>query len=250
MTVEGGESSSGTIFRVDKHGKGTVLHDFTGGSDGCLPGPGLIADAAGNLYGVAGAGGLGLCDQGYGVVFKLDTAHNLTVLHTFGFSDGAYPGSVVLFDRAGNLYGTTVGGGNSGCGVNGCGVVYELSPQQDGTWTETVLYAFCSVSGCTDGQEPGSGPLVRDSAGNIYGTTYFGGASRNCSGAGCGAVFKIDSGGKETVLYSFTHGADGAFPPPGLTTDASGNLYGVAQNGGDNSCNPPHGCGTVFRIVP
>jgi uncharacterized repeat protein (TIGR03803 family) len=113
-----------------------------------------------------------------------------------------------------------------------------------------MFYAFCSVSGCTDGQEPGSGPLVRDSVGNIYGTTYFGGASRNCNGVGCGAVFKIDASGKETVLYSFTHGADGAFPPPGLTRDASGNLYGVASNGGDDKCNPPQGCGTVFRITP
>jgi uncharacterized repeat protein (TIGR03803 family) len=250
ITQDGGKDSNGTIFKVNKNGKETVLHNFTGGSDGCLPVAGLIADSAGNLYGVTAQGGLGPCDRGYGVVFKLDTANNLTVLHTFGFSNGAYPASVLLLDQAGNLYGTTDGGGSAECGFDGCGVVFELSPQSDGSWTEKVLYEFCSLSGCADGEEPFSGPLVRDSAGNIYGTTYFGGASRNCDGAGCGAVFKIDSVGKETVLYSFTHGADGAFPSPGLTTDASGNLYGVASNGGDDSCNPPDGCGTVFRIVP
>jgi uncharacterized repeat protein (TIGR03803 family) len=250
-TVLGGTGDNGIIFKVGGHGKETVLHRFTGGSDGCLPGPGLTADSAGNLYGVAGSGGLGgLCDQGYGLVFKLDTANNLTVLYTFGFSDGAYPASVLLLDQAGNLYGTTEGGGNSECGVEGCGVFFELSPQQDGSWTETMLYMFCSVSGCADGEGPGTGPLVRDPAGNIYGTTYFGGTSRNCNGAGCGAVFKIDRSGKETVLYSFTHGVGGAFPLPGLTKDASGDLYGAAQNGGDDSCNPPHGCGTVFEIIP
>jgi uncharacterized repeat protein (TIGR03803 family) len=249
-TVEGGENSSGTIFRVDKHGKESVLHSFTGGSDGCLPGPGLIADAAGNLYGVAGGGGSGLCDQGYGVVFKLDTANNLTVLHTFGFSDGAYPGSVLLFDQAGNLYGTTEGGGSSACGVEGCGAVFELSPQQDGSWKETMLYAFCSESGCADGEEPGTGPLVRDSSGNIYGTTYFGGMSRNCNGGSCGVVFKLDTTGKETVLHSFGGGGDGATPVAGLIRDAAGNLYGTAQTSGDNACNPPEGCGTVFKIIP
>jgi uncharacterized repeat protein (TIGR03803 family) len=249
-TVLGGTDGDGTIFKVNKNGKETVLHNFTGGSDGCLPGPGLIADSVGNLYGVAGSGGLGgLCDQGYGLVFKLDTANNLTVLYTFGFSDGAYPASVLLLDQAGNLYGTTEGGGNSACGVEGCGVFFELSPQQDGNWTETMLYAFCSVSGCADGERPGSGPLVRDSGGNIYGTTIFGGTSQNCNGT-CGVIFKLDSSGKETVVHNFTGGPGGAVPEAGLIMDASGNLYGAASEGGDNKCNPPSGCGTVFKIVP
>jgi len=247
---EGGTDSSGTVFKVDKHGEETVLHNFTGGSDGCLPVAGLIADSAGNLYGVTAQGGSGFCDQGYGVVFKLDTAGNLRVLHTFGFSDGAYPASVLLLDQAGNLYGTTEGGGNSTCGFDGCGVFFELSPQQDGTWTETMLYAFCSVSGCADGAGPFSGPVVRDSAGNIYGTTTFGGSAQNCNGGTCGVVFKVDTSGKETGVHNFTGGADGAGPQAGLVTDASGELYGVALQGGDNKCNPPSGCGTVFRIIP
>jgi uncharacterized repeat protein (TIGR03803 family) len=187
--------------------------------------------------------------MGYGVVFKLDTNGKLTVLHSFDSADGAYPASVLLFDQTGNLYGTTREGGNSGCGT-GCGVLFELSPHSDGSWTEAVLYEFCSASGCTDGQQPEGGPLVRDSAGNIYGTTLFGGASRNCTGVGCGAVFKLDASGKESVLHSFSNGTDGAFPFAGLVMDAAGNLYGTAENGGDNRCNPPNGCGTVFKIVP
>jgi uncharacterized repeat protein (TIGR03803 family) len=90
---------------------------------------------------------------------------------------------------------------------------------------------------------------VRDSAGNIYGTTIFGGASRNCTGVGCGAVFKLDASGKETVLHSFTDGKDGGFPLAGLSKDAAGNLYGVASGGGDASCKP-NGCGTVVKIAP
>jgi uncharacterized repeat protein (TIGR03803 family) len=250
ITQDGGKDSNGTIFKVNKNGKETVLHNFTGGSDGCLPVAGLIADSAGNLYGVTAQGGLGLCDRGYGVVFKLDTANNLTVLHTFGFSDGAYPASVLLLDRAGNLYGTTDGGGSAECGFDGCGVVFELSPQSGGSWTESVLYEFCSLSGCADGEGPFSGPLVRDLAGNIYGSTTFGGTSQSCNGGTCGVVFKLDSTGKETVVHNFSGGADGAVPEAGLIMDASGNLYGATSEGGDNKCNPPSGCGTVFRIVP
>jgi uncharacterized repeat protein (TIGR03803 family) len=249
VTQDGGKDSNGTIFKVNKSGKETVLHNFTGGSDGCLPVAGLIADSAGNFYGVTAQGGLGPCDQGYGVVFKLDTANNLTVLYTFGFSDGAYPVSVLLLDEAGNLYGTTEGGGNSACGFDGCGVVFELSPQQDESWSEAVLYYFCSLSGCADGAEPSGGPLIKDSSGNLYGATYDGGTSSGCNGT-CGVVFKLEPTGKETVIHDFTGQTDGATPQAGLVMDVSGNLYGAALQGGDDSCNPPHGCGTIFRIVP
>jgi uncharacterized repeat protein (TIGR03803 family) len=251
LTEHGGENSLGTVFKLGENGKENFLYSFTGASDGCIPVGGLIADKTGNLYGVTAEGGSnGLCDQGYGVVFKLDTSNNLTVLFTFAGYNGAYPDSVLLLDTAGNLYGTTAEGGNSQCGSTGCGVVFELSPQQDGSWTETVLYEFCSLPGCTDGQEPGVGPLVLDSAGNLYGTTYFGGASRNCTGEGCGVVFKLDSSGKESVLYSFIDGKDGAFPRAGLIKDAANNLYGTTGYGGDSGCNPPNGCGTVFKIIP
>jgi len=241
---------TGNIFKIDSAGKLTVLYQFTGGSDGCFPAPGVILDAAGNLYGVAIQGGSAFCNSGYGTAFMLDKKGNLRVLHTFGGSDGAYPNSLPLLDPAGNLYGTTNAGGNSGCG-NGCGTVYELSPQSDGTWTENVLYDFCSLEGCADGWEP-DGPLVRDRSGDIFGTTDSGGNSNECGGDGCGVVFKLEAGGKEQVLHTFTGGKDGARPPCGVTIDTAGNLYGVTQDGGNPSCplNEEQGCGVVFKITP
>jgi uncharacterized repeat protein (TIGR03803 family) len=249
-TVAGGVHGSGTVFKIDKTGKETVLHNFAGKPDGALPYPGVIRDAAGNLYGVTSDGGTGTaCDFGCGTVFEVDTTGKETILHDFDRgADGADPDSVLLFDSQGNLYGTTAAGGNGECGGTGCGTVFELSPQPGGSWKETVLYAFCSLSGCADGEAPGTGPLVRDAHGNLYGTTYFGGAHRNCNGDACGVVFRLDTSGKETVLYSFTGGAGGAFPLAGLVMDATGALYGTTQGGGDPSC--IDGCGTVFKIIP
>jgi uncharacterized repeat protein (TIGR03803 family) len=244
-------SPLGKIFKIDTAGKVTVLYTFTGGSDGCVPYPGVILDAAGNLYGTTAAGGAGFCDSGYGVVFRLDASGSLTVLHTFSSDDGANPSSVLVFDSAGNLYGTTLNGG-TGCGGAGCGTVFKLSPNGDGTWTESVLHNFCSRSGCADGNSVGRGPLAIDAAGNLYGTTYFGGI-HPCSGGGCGLVYKLDASGRETVLYDFTGGKDGAFPFPGLVMDRAGNLYGVAAGYGDASCPDGKGvggCGVVFKLTP
>jgi uncharacterized repeat protein (TIGR03803 family) len=249
-TVAGGVHGSGTVFKVDKTGKETVLWDFAGMPDGALPYPGVIRDAAGNLYGVTSDGGTGTaCDFGCGTVFKVDKAGEETILHDFERGqDGADPDSVLFFDSNGNLYGTTAAGGNGECGGTGCGTVFELSPQSDGSWKETVLYAFCALSGCADGEAPGTGPLVRDAAGNLYGTTIQGGTSHNCNGGNCGVVFMLDPSGRETVLHSFTGGADGAAPIAGLVMDAGGALYGTALGGGDQGC--VSGCGTVFKIVP
>ncbi len=108
-----------------------------------------------------------------------------------------------------------------------------------------MLYTFCSESSCADGERPEDGPLLRDPAGNLYGTTNFGGAS------GWGTVFKLDSAGHETVLHSFTGGSDGAGPFAGLTMDKAGDLYGTAAIGGDAKCAlDAQGCGVVFRITP
>jgi uncharacterized repeat protein (TIGR03803 family) len=243
-TYEGGPDNWGTVFKVDATGKETILHSFagppTGGGDGATPGPGVSRDVAGNIYGVTGAGGA----FGAGTVFELDTTGKETQLYSFtGGADGGGPGSVLLFDSQGNLYGTTGNGGNSECGGTGCGVVFELSPQSDGSWTESVLYTFCSLSNCTDGERPLTGPLVRDSAGNLYGTTYFGGVSDD------GIVFEVDTTKKETVLHSFTGGSDGAFPYAGLTMDSHGNLYGTTQGGGA-TCYTSFTCGVVFKITP
>ncbi len=174
------------------------------------------------------------------------------MLHTFGGADGANPWSPLLLDSSGNLYGTTQGGGNLNCqGGLGCGLAFELSPNSNGTWTETVLYTFCSASNCTDGKFPSAGALVRDAAGNLYGTTIEGGANMSCSaGNGCGVVFKLDVNGNETVLHNFAGNKDGNYPLTGVTIDRTGNLYGTAASGGDTACNPPLGCGTVFELSP
>jgi len=242
-TQFGGSSGSGygTVFKVDKAGNETVLYSFTGGSDGCAPDGGVILDAAGNLYGVATD-----CGGGYGVVYELGPGGDLSVLHAFGGGDGAYPASALIFDSAGNLYGTTQEGGSSDVCDGGCGTAFELSPNGNGSWTETVLYSFCSLQNCADGQNPAAG-LVRDKGGSLFGTTEFGGASR-CGGAGCGVVFELASGG-ETVLYSFTGGADGFQPSGVLVQSPAGTLYGVATSGGDASCFSPEGCGLVFRLT-
>lgn len=246
-TYQGGASNFGTVFKMDKSGKEKVLYTFTGGADGCSPYPGVTLDRAGNLYGVTATGGAGFCNGGFGVVYKLDTSGTQTVLHTFGGPDGANPSSLLLFDSKGNLYGTTSQGGSSEVCGGGCGTVFRLSPD-NGSWAENVLYSFCSLEGCADGDEP-VGSLVRDAAGNLYGTTIFGGTFRNCNGDACGVTFELAANGEESVLHDFTGGADGAFPFGGLTIDSSGNLYGTTQGGGAR-CFGSSRCGVVFKITP
>jgi len=156
-------------------------------------------------------------------------AQTFSVLYNFtGGSDGGFPSAGPIQDSVGTLYGTTYGGGN------GDGVVYEVST----AGTETVLYTFCSQTNCADGRDPET-PLARDRAGNIYGTTGFGGASYGC----CGVVFKLDTAGNETVLYSFT-GSDGCIPWQGLVADYTENLYGTAAYCGSRTSN----YGTTFKV--
>ena len=182
-----------------------------------------------------------------------------TVLYSFtGDFDGAEPSSLIA-DSAGNLYGTTVYGGNTQIDVcdgnEGCGAVFELSPNSNGSWTETTLYKFCPQrDNCTDGHRPVGG-LVRDGSGNLYGTTIFGGVGlAGCDpyGGGCGVAFKVDTAGHETVLHTFTGGSDGACPWAVMVMDSAGNFYGSAQHGGDLNCsfNGNPGCGVVFKITP
>jgi uncharacterized repeat protein (TIGR03803 family) len=253
-TYLGGASGGyGTVFKLNAKGSERILHSFAGPPDGDGDGAyaytGVIRDHSGNLYGVTDAGG----EYGGGTAFRLDSAGEETLLYSFTCgADGCGPDSVLLEDSAGHLYGTTKEGGNLSCGGgDGCGVVYELSPQKSGGWIETVLYAFCSLLNCTDGSVPWKGPLVRDANGNLYGTAMWGGNS-GCNDTGCGVVFKLDTTGKETVLHTFTGGSDGAYPYSGLTLDTSGNLYGAALQGGDLSCKfgNGQGCGTVFKITP
>jgi len=198
----------------------TVLYTFTGGADGSFPQAGLVRDKRGNLYGTTAQGGSSTnCFLGCGVVFKLDTSGNETVLHTFtNTPDGALPLAALVRDKAGNLYGTTASGGTS---------VYGTIFKLDTTGNETVRYSF---AGAPDGTVPQAG-LLRDKAGNLYGTTFSGG-STNAGPQNAGTVFKLDSSGDETVLHSFTRSPDGAFPQAGLVRDKAGNLYGTTTFGG------------------
>ena len=245
-------SQWGGVFKVDRSGKETVLHQFTGKEDGGTPYGGVVRDNLGNLYGTTDFGGDLACygGEGCGTVFKIDKTGRESVLYAFtGASDGAFPEGALIRDAAGNLYGTTVAGGNESCGA-GCGIVFKLDP----AGRETILHSF---TGPPDGkwpdlQTPGAG-LVRDAAGNVYGTTQFGGAAGGCHGDGCGTVFKLDPSGHETVLHSFTGGADGSVPQ-GLILDAAGNLYGTTNfggySGGDCARYYYAGCGVVFKLTP
>jgi uncharacterized repeat protein (TIGR03803 family) len=228
----------GIVFKLDAAGNETVLYSFTDGADGGFPGSGVVADAAGNLYGTTEAGGDFSCGGGFGcgTVFRIDGSGNFTALYSFaGGSDGISPTGVLNRDSAGNFYGTFQGGG-SGCnGGFGCGTVFRL----DSDGKETVLYSF---AGGAVGMQPDAG-VVRDSAGNLYGTTPVGGDLACGGGFGCGTVFRLDSSGKKTVLHKFS-GMDGAYPDAGLTRDAAGNLYGTTNNGG------AHNKGTVYKITP
>jgi len=180
-------------------------------------------------------------------------------------NDGAYPAGGVVFDKAGNLYGATGWGGGdvTKCpGIAQCGIVYQLKPptEKGKPWTETVLYVFKGVN-YNDGNTP-QGGVILDRAGNLYGTTAYGG-SGDCKlfggRSGCGTVFELmppkqkEGRWTEKVLHSFQGGKDGYFPWGDLTFDRAGNLYGATQYGGGyGSCNAPYYqyCGTVFKLSP
>jgi uncharacterized repeat protein (TIGR03803 family) len=257
-TFEGGRGSClfracGVVFELTPTTSGrwqeTVLYAFSGRDDGGSPYAGLIFDSAGNLYGTTVLGG----SHGLGVVFELLPTSSGTwkekVLHSFtGGKDGSQPSGGLIFDNTGNLYGdTTRGGYGPGCGGYGCGVVFKLTPTSHGKWRETVLYSF---KGAKDGAMPSGSSLIFDSTGSLYGTT--GGDAEGCGGyGGCGVVFKLsptsDGRWKETVLHTFTGGADGALAGPALTLDSTGNVYGTAYNGGISNC--AYGCGVAFKLT-
>jgi len=231
-----GGKGCGTVFRLAPDGAETVLYAFQGGSDGSGS-LGLVRDSEGNLYGVTEIVNGHNCRSGCGAVFRLAPDGTMTKLHVFkGGSDGAHPEAGLLLDNRGNLYGTTAGGGTySG------GTVFRIAPNG----TESVLYAFCAQTNCTDGKMPWSA-LIADQVGNLYGTTVTGGPTPG----GGGTVFKLAPDGTETVLYSFCQQpdcTDGLEPYAGVTMDKVGNLYGTTSWGGalDDS-----GLGTVFKLAP
>jgi uncharacterized repeat protein (TIGR03803 family) len=244
-TYKGGQGDGGkpgTVFEVSSTGIETVLHRFgSSKSDGKLPTSGLVMDKKGNLYGTTSAGGgdgfygPGLsCHEDCGIVYEVTAAGVEKILYTFkGWNkrDGAAPFASLILDGSGNLYGTTYAGG-----AYGYGTIFKLTPGG----VETVLYSFI---GLPDAGNP-VGRLLMDKQGNLYGTTSFGGAYGN------GAVYELSASGTESVLYSFTGGADGSSPFDGLVMDGTGNLYGTTEIGGNfnNSC--PEGCGVVFKLTP
>jgi hypothetical protein len=241
----------------------TVLHTFNGvsGSGGSFPTGGLVFDANENLFGTTSAGGTG--EFADGTVFKMSPdasgGFRFQTIHQFSQAtgDGSDPGSSVVFDAAGNLYGATPNGGN------GCGIVYELSPPaiEGGAWTETILHKFHRNG--SDGCNP-SGRLIFDKAGDLFGGTYLGGGGVTnllfCSN-GCGTTYKLhlaDGVWTETVLHRFTgKGTDGENPSGSLAFDAAGNLWGATAFGGagdSSTCGDPNGgpgqCGMVFELSP
>jgi uncharacterized repeat protein (TIGR03803 family) len=219
-----------------------ILYNFTGGNDGGTPFDGLALDTAGNLYGTTTAGGA----SGNGTVFELTKNSHGTwtesVLYSFaGGADGAAPWAAVTFDHSGNLYGTTTAGGASSAGT-----VFELVPNSNGSWTESVLYSF---TGGSDGGYPQWCGVIVDATGALYGTTSGGGSQ------GMGVVYKLtpNSGGGWTygLLHTFVGGKDGSYPQVGmLTFDTVGNLYGPTTDGSDNFGNcPANDCGSIVELT-
>jgi uncharacterized repeat protein (TIGR03803 family) len=265
--LDGGTNGFGAVFELTPQTNGTfkqtVIYSFGGYPiDGAGPSAGLIFDAAGNLYGTTAHGGPSsnckgalLKPIGCGTVFELiptgGGAWQEQLLHSFAgsTSDGAIPAGNLIMDASANLYGTTTYGGlePKACGASsnnpaGCGTVYELS-SSNGTWSETIIYEFTRANG--DGGNPEAG-LAADAAGNLYGTTLFGGSTATET---YGTVYKLTpatgGGWTESILYSFTGtGGDGGWPYSNLILDTAGNLYGTASYGGNA------GFGTVFKITP
>ena len=248
----GGTFNFGALFKIDPSGTESILFNFAGGSDGAIPFEGLALDASGNIYGVTFKGGNSSCRDNYGagcgVVFSVSKTGKERILYRFkGGADGGIPWGGLLRDEAGTLYGTTANGGDLRCqdGTHaGCGVVYKLSTHG----TETVLHKF---TGGPDGGGPRAG-LVMDEAGDLYGTTYYGGdLSCKITYTGCGVVFRIDPTGHETVLYKFKSAPDGAYPQSNIVIDASGNLFGLTTWGGIAICPQQRlpTCGTIFMLA-
>ena len=235
-TLLGGAYGLGAVFKINASDDETVLYSFNAYANGANPHAGLVRDSSGYLYGTTYAGGT----NGYGTVFRINASNQQTVLHSFAGPDGSGPLADLIRDSLGNLYGTTLQGG-----AHNLGTIFKVTP----TGTETVLHSF---GGPPDGTNPRAG-LVRDAAGNLYGTTGLGG-SGECQSRfypypvlGCGTIFKLTPANTETVLYSFSKAGSsntlGAESRGDLVQDSSGNLYGTTAYWGE------YGAGAVFKLV-
>jgi uncharacterized repeat protein (TIGR03803 family) len=238
-TPTGGAFGIGVVYALSPNGTGGwnfhVIHTFTGGADGGGGSAGrILIDSAGNLYGTCTVGGV----NGFGTVYRMSLVQGRWLFKTlYAFKDspdGGLPYGGVVFDKQGNLYGTTYY-----AGVNDLGTVYKLT-HSNGTWTESVLYSF---KGGTDGSSPISG-LVADTAGNFYGTTSEGGAAT----CGCGVIFKMtpSAGGNwtESVVYRFPGAPGPGQVYNGMIGDPAGHFYGATVHGG------PSNDGTIYGFAP
>jgi len=216
-----GKTGLGTLYKLTRLDKLSVLYSFPRKVEVDAPNGDLIADGAGNLFGTAGGGGASV-----GVIFELTPSKILSVLHEFQGADGADPFSGLITDASGTMYGTTLQGGTSNIGV-----LYSLTP----SGTYSVLHNFSGFP--HDGANPADAPVL-DAEGNFYGVTETGGK------VGLGTVYKLAPGGTETILHNFKGMPDGNEPAGRLVMDASGNLYGVTSGGGSAN----HGM--VFKVAP
>ena len=259
MTQTGGNRATcnglgcGIVFELSPTVAGkwteTILYEFAGGMDGRYPQGGMVFDADGNLYGMTNNGGT--FDSG--IIFELSPGTEgpwkETILYTFtGGADGGRPAGELIFDSAGNLYGTAGFGGDLTCPIQhpiGCGIIFRLTPNV-GNSILTVLYAFHGHEGAYPSK------LAMDATGNLFGTTNSGGSSSICR-YGCGVVFELaplaDGSWNYSVLHAFSGGRDGGTPDAGVVLDATGNLYGTASIGGNPACFT-FGCGLVFELSP
>lgn len=226
-TTEGGKYNQGTVFRISASKQETVLYSFcklSNCTDGSRPYNGVVLDTAGNIYGATPGGG----KYGAGVVYKITVAGKYSILHNFkGQPDGDEGYGWLVFDKAGNLYGTTLQGGK-----NNTGAVYKITPAGE----ESIFYSFPDGSG--DGPLDPIAGLTLDGSGNFYGTSIVGGGSSEA-----GTVYKLTPAGKETTLYSFNM-TNGYEPYAGVTLDPKGNIYGATVYGGSGET------GVVYKLSP
>jgi len=231
----------------------TVLHNFQGQNSGIYPTSGVSIDRGGNLYGTTQYGGPGMnCYEGCGIVFKMSrhgSSWLFTPIYNFqGGLDGGNPGARPVIGPNGSLFGTTTQGG-TGCLGMGCGTAYNLQPPPHasanvlGQWLETVLYRF---QGGNDGASPEDADLAFDAAGNIYGTTLFGGQDIYYCQDGCGTVYelsRVNGNWTESILHAFFQTGDAMQPWGGVIFDQGGNLYGTTNGGGANRD------GVVYQLI-
>jgi len=258
--IDGPGSNCGVVFKLTRTQSGwtkSVLYRFKGQADGSSPQGGMVFDPAGNLYGVTTQSGIANCGTVFKLVPTVSGEWKETILHNFqGDQDGCIPSTTPLLDKSGNLYGATLLGGridvcpSVGSTPAGCGVVFKLTPAQDGSWSKSTLVSFKNKQ---EGGYP-AGDLSFDNSGNLWGTTEQGGVATVCggffgNGLGCGVVFILapakNGQWSERVIYKFSPGpTDGAIPQGGVAIDPTGNVFVTSSQGG------AHAVGGVVELTP